>query len=136
MPRTIARSLLSRRAGPATADVGTEKMAASKQPKADVSRATVRMGPHLWTGGSPELRVDIDSEPVRAGRCYRMRSLAACDPISALRRNPPTPLDEFLLATRGFVRHLTIMPRKDRVRRIRDRLRELYGRPVAPPHGH
>jgi endonuclease III len=23
-----------------------------------------------------------------------------------------------------------------RVRRIRDRLRELYGRPVAPPHGH
>ena len=23
-----------------------------------------------------------------------------------------------------------------RVRRIRDRLRELYGRPFAPPHGH
>src|SRR5919205_1515532 len=23
-----------------------------------------------------------------------------------------------------------------RVRRIRDRLRELYGRPAAPPHGH
>src|SRR3954454_23261798 len=23
-----------------------------------------------------------------------------------------------------------------RVRRIRDRLRELYGRPIAPPHGH
>jgi endonuclease III len=28
------------------------------------------------------------------------------------------------------------MPTRARVRRIRDRLRELYGRPVAPPHGH
>jgi endonuclease III len=27
-------------------------------------------------------------------------------------------------------------PSTARVRRIRDRLRELYGRPVAPPHGH
>jgi endonuclease-3 len=27
-------------------------------------------------------------------------------------------------------------PSRARVRRIRDRLRELYGRPVAPPHGH
>jgi endonuclease-3 len=27
-------------------------------------------------------------------------------------------------------------PPRDRVRRIRDRLRELYGRPAAPPHGH
>src|SRR5919197_74840 len=65
-----------------------------------------------------------------------MRSFAACDPISARRRIPPTPLDEFLLARARFVRHLTKMPSKDRVRRIRDRLRELYGRPVAPPHGH
>src|SRR5919197_2746554 len=65
-----------------------------------------------------------------------MRSFAACDPISARRRIPPTPLDEFLLARLGFVSHLTKMPSKDRVRRIRARLRELYGRPVAPPHGH
>src|ERR671915_853297 len=28
------------------------------------------------------------------------------------------------------------MVSRARVRRIRDRLRELYGRPVAPPHGH
>lgn len=27
-------------------------------------------------------------------------------------------------------------PSRSRVRRIRDRLRELYGRPFAPPHGH
>jgi endonuclease III len=27
-------------------------------------------------------------------------------------------------------------PTRARVRRIRDRLRELYGRPAAPPHGH
>jgi endonuclease-3 len=27
-------------------------------------------------------------------------------------------------------------PSRARVRRIRDRLRELYGRPYAPPHGH
>jgi endonuclease-3 len=27
-------------------------------------------------------------------------------------------------------------PSRARVRRIRDRLRELYGRPFAPPHGH
>src|SRR6185503_11837842 len=27
-------------------------------------------------------------------------------------------------------------PKPARVRRIRDRLREIYGRPVAPPHGH
>jgi endonuclease-3 len=27
-------------------------------------------------------------------------------------------------------------PTRGRVRRIRDRLRELYGRPYAPPHGH
>jgi endonuclease-3 len=27
-------------------------------------------------------------------------------------------------------------PNRARVRRIRDRLRELYGRPFAPPHGH
>jgi endonuclease-3 len=29
-----------------------------------------------------------------------------------------------------------LAPSPARVRRIRDRLRELYGRPVAPPHGH
>jgi endonuclease-3 len=29
-----------------------------------------------------------------------------------------------------------MQPSRARVRRIRDRLRELYGRPVAPPHGH
>jgi endonuclease III len=29
-----------------------------------------------------------------------------------------------------------VRPKPARVRRIRDRLRELYGRPVAPPHGH
>src|SRR5215218_5188504 len=28
------------------------------------------------------------------------------------------------------------MVSRARVRRIRDRLRELYGRPAAPPHGH
>jgi endonuclease-3 len=28
------------------------------------------------------------------------------------------------------------VPDRARVRRIRDRLRELYGRPFAPPHGH
>src|ERR671915_2015110 len=28
------------------------------------------------------------------------------------------------------------MVSRARVRRIRDRLRELYGRPTAPPHGH
>src|SRR3954470_7253197 len=28
------------------------------------------------------------------------------------------------------------MASRARVARIRDRLRELYGRPVAPPHGH
>src|ERR1051325_5562596 len=77
MPRTIAGSRLFRGAEPATADAGAEKVAASKQPRADVSRATVRMGPHLWTGGSPELRVDLDSERVLAGRCYRMQSVAA-----------------------------------------------------------
>ena len=27
-------------------------------------------------------------------------------------------------------------PARARVRRIRDRLREVYGRPIAPPHGH
>src|SRR3954469_19749939 len=27
-------------------------------------------------------------------------------------------------------------PSRARVRRIRDRLRDLYGRPCAPPHGH
>jgi endonuclease III len=31
---------------------------------------------------------------------------------------------------------MTIPPSRARVRRIRDRLRLLYGRPVAPPHGH
>jgi endonuclease III len=29
-----------------------------------------------------------------------------------------------------------VTPSRARVRRIRDRLREVYGRPVAPPHGH
>src|SRR3954447_25234106 len=28
------------------------------------------------------------------------------------------------------------MASRDRVRRIRDRLREIYGKPIAPPHGH
>ncbi|HEX2412873.1 MAG TPA: DNA lyase [Solirubrobacteraceae bacterium] len=31
---------------------------------------------------------------------------------------------------------MSTTPSRARVRRIRDRLRELYGRPVAPPHGH
>ena len=31
---------------------------------------------------------------------------------------------------------MTISPSRARVRRIRDRLRLLYGRPVAPPNGH
>ena len=43
----------------------------------------------------------------------------------------------------GVPRHLSahraqtapVRPERARVRRIRDRLREVYGRPVAPPHG-